>query len=271
MYLIYSNGSPSKEIPSVTNAMTVMDEKSGEPVKQDADKISITEADFANNDFDLNSQPLHPPDAYDKLVPRQPPVHPTDTYDRLPSSSTFDQMPSANTTYDKLPPSRTVHDFPLANTYNKLPSTSSSSADNSLTNNTYDKLPPTPCNDAEKPLLSNTYDKLPSTPSKDVDKPLTNNTYDKLPSTPSNTYDKLPSSTTFDKLPSTNTYDKLPTSKSIHNFPLPSIPQNTYDKVPSSNKPPSPNTRDERLPAVDANKLHQTKVRCHYSLYVRSS
>ena len=229
MYLISSEGSPHKEVPSVTNAMTISD-------KQGTDQNSITEANFTNEDLDLNSQPLHPPDTYDrleavkptdpsdvydKLEPRQP-LHPTNTYDKLPASSTFDQLPSANATYDKLPPSKTIHNFPSTNTYDKLPA-SNATSDNSPSNNTtYDKLPSTPPNAYDRLPSSNTFDRLPSTPSTDAyDKlpssntfhrfPLSNNNNDKLPSTPPDHYNKLPPSRTFDKLPPTPIIsDRLP-------------------------------------------------------------
>ena len=225
VYLLCSDGSPPKEVPSVTNAMTIS-------LERDTSK-----------DLDLNSQPLHPPntydrldtikstdptDVYDKLQPRQP-LHPTNTYDKLPPSSTFDQLSSANTTYDKLPPSKTIHNFPLTNTYDKLPA-------------------------------SNTSDNLPS-----------NTTYDKLPSTPPNTYDRLPSSNTFDKLPSTSAYDKLPSSNTFHSFPSNnshlSTPSNHYDTPPSSKifekLPPTPTTptTSDRLPATGGyTQSPQTKV-----------
>ena len=122
MYLLCSEGSPQKDVPLVTNAMTINVGQDGEPVKQDTDKfhqLSTTEANFTasntSKDLDLNSQPLHPPDtynrldaikptdptdAYDKLEPRQP-LHPTNTDNKLPTTNTFDQLPLPNTMYDR--------------------------------------------------------------------------------------------------------------------------------------------------------------------------
>ena len=114
--------SPHKNVPSVTNAMAIGVGQDGEPVEQGTDKIqrlSTTEENFTvsdtSEDLDLNSQPLHLPDTYDRLDAIKP-TNPTDVYDELeprqllhpanddkpPPSNTCDQLPSANTTYGRL-------------------------------------------------------------------------------------------------------------------------------------------------------------------------
>ena len=89
----------------------------GEPVEQGTDNIqhlSRTEVNFTVSDtcedLNLNSQPLHLPDTYNRLDAIKP-TDPTDVYDKFeprqllhpantdkpPPSNTFDQLPAAKT------------------------------------------------------------------------------------------------------------------------------------------------------------------------------
>ena len=196
--------SPHKDVPSVTNAMAIGVGQDGEPVEQGTDKIqpfSMTEENFTvpdtSEDLDLNSQPLHLPDTYNRLDAIKP-TDPTDVYDELepqqllhpanddkpPPSNTCYQLPSANITYDRLiqmskfiPHDRlseesfTVSDTskdldlnsqPLhpPDTYNRMDAIKPTDP-----TDVYDELEPQqllhPAND-DKPPPSNTCDQLPS-------------------------------------------------------------------------------------------------------------
>ena len=91
---LYSDdGSTTKEVPAFLSMYGEEPFKSGtgtfHPSEKQADTASI-KSDMVGNE-DMSSQPLNPPDAYDKLPPRKvsnedlasQPLHPPDTYDKL--------------------------------------------------------------------------------------------------------------------------------------------------------------------------------------------
>ena len=95
IFLFYNDsddGSTTKEVPAFLTAYGEKTFKSDtatfHPTEQ-ADSASI-KSDMVGNE-DVNSQPLHPPNTYDKLLPRKvsnedldsQPLHPSHIYDQI--------------------------------------------------------------------------------------------------------------------------------------------------------------------------------------------